>query len=356
MLPLPARSALPLSRYPAIYTTDFDEAALMYSRLVTPVRLNRTLRRTPFSWRGNRVAVGSLGVSSGEYAGGVSAESEGPATGYVLSIPLSEARGEGSFGAGFFPMIRGRSALFSSPGERAKVVLQPGYQGLELSFSSTTLADAMVTLTGAAPRELRFQRSLALDSPQVGPFLRLLRELVMSAEIEPAPFGSAPFAARLAEALLFRLLLSQPHSQLAVLAAPGHAAEPRYVRRAADYLAAHVARPITMAELTREAGVSARSLQLGFQKYRDCSPLDFLLARRLERARVLLLTSDAVANVSQAARLAGFQHMGRFSLQYRARFGETPTGTLAKGWGRSGRVAASRARLEEAHGPWPQPG
>jgi transcriptional regulator GlxA family with amidase domain len=114
------------------------------------------------------------------------------------------------------------------------------------------------------------------------------------------------------------------------------------VRRAAEYIDTHFERSITMAELTVVTGVSARSLQLGFQKHRGRSPLDFVRARRLERARVLLLTSDAVTTVSEVAQLAGIEHLGRFSVRYRERFGESPMHTLARRWGRPAKQPRSR--------------
>jgi AraC-like DNA-binding protein len=333
MLSQPSRSGLPLALYPRVQTTDFDEAAQLYSRFATPVRLTRTLRRTPFSWRANQLNVGPLGVSASELAGGVSAQSEGPVSEYHLSIPLSEARGDARSGKAVFPMVKGRSALVSSPGDHANVVLQPGFQGLGLNIPRAAMHAALTTLSGHATGAVHFRRTLALDAPKSRPLLRLLGQLLANADLEPSPFTS-PRAAAFSEALLFQLLLCHPHSEARLLNAPVQAAEPRYVRRAVEYLDTHLSRQITMAELTGETGVSARSLQLGFQRHRGCSPLHFLHARRLQRARVLLLTDEALQSVRQAAELAGFQHMGRFSVQYRERFGETPTSTLARRWGR----------------------
>lgn len=332
MLSQPRRTSLPLALHPGVHTTDFDEAALLYGRLVTPVRLTRTLRRTPFSWRANQLNVGSVNVSASELAGGVNAASEGPVSEYHLSIPLGEARGEGSSAGAVVPLVKGRSALVSSPGDHANVVLQPGFQALGLNISQAALSAAVITLTGtAAPVTVRFRRLLALDAPKCRPLLRLLAQLIARADLEPMPFSSAS-AAAFSEALIVQLLLCHPHSEASLLAAPVQAAEPRYVRRAVEYLDANLGRPITMAELSSETGVGARSLQLGFQRHRGCSPLDFLQARRLQRARLLLLTDPTLTTVGRAAQLAGFQHLGRFSVQYRQRFGEMPTRTLARRW------------------------
>ena len=75
--------------------------------------------------------------------------------------------------------------------------------------------------------------------------------------------------------------------------------------------------------LVQGVGVSARSLQTGFQRHHGCSPMQFLRTRRLERARQLL-TAGSPMTVSQVAMACGFEHLGRFAAQYRARFGESP--------------------------------
>ena len=59
--------------------------------------------------------------------------------------------------------------------------------------------------------------------------------------------------------------LSQPHSQSALFATAARAAEPPHVRRAAEYMDTHFERSVTMAELARVTGMSARSLQVGFR-------------------------------------------------------------------------------------------
>lgn len=102
--------------------------------------------------------------------------------------------------------------------------------------------------------------------------------------------------------------------------------EPRYVRQVAAFLASNFARPIRMAELSSLTGVGIRSIQVGFRKHRGCSPLAFLRALRLKQARALLCTSQTKM-VAEVAYACGFEHLGRFSAQYRAEFGESPRQT-----------------------------
>jgi transcriptional regulator GlxA family with amidase domain len=99
-----------------------------------------------------------------------------------------------------------------------------------------------------------------------------------------------------------------------------------YVRQAAEYLEANLARRVRLAQLVSLTGVSGRSIQLGFQRHRGCSPLAFLRARRLEQARTMLLLGIP-STVTDVALACGFEHLSRFAALYRSRFGELPVET-----------------------------
>jgi AraC-like DNA-binding protein len=263
------------------------------------------------------------------------ADCEGADDAYLLSVPLeSNASAEMTVGKSVTPIVLGRTGALCAPSQGSRVVVGAGFRSLQLTIPRETVLSAVHTLTAAEPREIQFAARIALDSPQVEPFLRLIGSTLRDADTARPELEEPGADARLAEALVFRFLLGQPGTQAQLFARPSRAGEPRHVRRAAEYIDANFERHITVAELTRVAGIGARSLQLGFRKHRGCSPLDFVRARRLERARLLLLTSDAAQTVSAVARLTGGRHLGRFSIRYRERFGESPARTLARRWDR----------------------
>ena len=51
---------------------------------------------------------------------------------------------------------------------------------------------------------------------------------------------------------------------------------------------------------------------------------------RLAQVREALIRADPEENVTAVAMSLGFTHMGRFSVEYRLRFGESPSQTLGK--------------------------
>lgn len=102
---------------------------------------------------------------------------------------------------------------------------------------------------------------------------------------------------------------------------------PRHIRRAKDYVKAHAHEPISAEQLAQVAGVSVRSLYAGFKEYLGVSPMQYLRDLRMECARTEL-TSGEASNVAGVALRWGFAHMGRFSNDYKQRYGETPSQTL----------------------------
>ncbi len=88
--------------------------------------------------------------------------------------------------------------------------------------------------------------------------------------------------------------------------------------------------PHKVAELAARAGVSSRSLQAGFMKYRGTTLLGFIRGQRLRRARDALLNATRETRVTDVALDAGYMHLGRFAGEYKAMFGELPSSTLGR--------------------------
>lgn len=101
------------------------------------------------------------------------------------------------------------------------------------------------------------------------------------------------------------------------------------VELAQAYLAEHCGDQVTLADMCRATGVSARTLQSAFLRYTDSTPMTYLQHMRLDRVRIALQLADpGSVTVATVAREWGFRHMGRFAGTYLQRFGEYPGETL----------------------------
>jgi AraC-like DNA-binding protein len=124
---------------------------------------------------------------------------------------------------------------------------------------------------------------------------------------------------------------------LADVIAPDPGASPtsrhRAARHAETFLRENLDRPISVSELCLETGVAKRTLMLGFQEAFGISPLAYHRRLRLNGARrELFRSSPRDVTVAQVALRWGFDHFGRFSVDYHRLFGETPTTTLSTNW------------------------
>ena len=99
------------------------------------------------------------------------------------------------------------------------------------------------------------------------------------------------------------------------------------VIRACEFVDAHLRAPIALVDLCEAAGVSTRALEYGFRDFYGLGPMAYVRNLRLCRVRHDL--QDHADSVSSAARRWSFTHMGQFSHDYRALFGEMPSKTLA---------------------------
>ena len=105
---------------------------------------------------------------------------------------------------------------------------------------------------------------------------------------------------------------------------------PRGVRRALDAMHASLERDIGLSELAEVAGLSSRALQRQFKTFLGKTPHEALRDTRLACARRQLLQGAPGAKIMDVALSCGFPHFGRFSIEYRRRYGETPSQTLKR--------------------------
>ena len=97
--------------------------------------------------------------------------------------------------------------------------------------------------------------------------------------------------------------------------------DPR-VRRALDYLSAHLQEPFSEEELARVAGLSPSRLRHLFRAQVGDSPRHFLEGQRLRRAGELLALSRQT--IGEIADEVGFENPFYFTLRFKKQTGESP--------------------------------
>jgi AraC-like DNA-binding protein len=143
-------------------------------------------------------------------------------------------------------------------------------------------------------------------------------------------FTNPLLAGRMQEALLTGLLLAVNHRHHDALMNPAPCSASQ-IKPVVDVIEAHPERPFTVAALAEVAAVSVRTLQHGFQRHLEMSPMSYLRQVRLARAHQdLSAFGPDQVTVTQIAHKWGFGHISRFAAAYRTRYGIGPSTTLRK--------------------------
>jgi AraC-like DNA-binding protein len=98
-----------------------------------------------------------------------------------------------------------------------------------------------------------------------------------------------------------------------------------------EYLEANSDRPLYLLEICAAVGVSERTLRASCEEHLGMGPIRFLTLRRMHLVQRALSCADpSSATVTRIVTDHGFWELGRFSVAYRALFGEMPSETLRR--------------------------
>ncbi|MGJ4944906.1 helix-turn-helix transcriptional regulator [Bradyrhizobium sp. HKCCYLS1011] len=182
---------------------------------------------------------------------------------------------------------------------------------------------------GATLRSSELIPRLDLASP-AGGMLRALGDAI-GAGMHDARLRSEKSMALLGEAVLRLVFLNFPH-RLSNRAQPHLTdATSRQIMKAVDFMRANMHQPLTLSEVADATGIGVRSLQYGFRRFRNTTPLAYLREIRLEAVQAELASPLNLLPIKDVALKWGFTHMGHFAARYRAAYGETPSETARLG-------------------------
>jgi transcriptional regulator GlxA family with amidase domain len=103
------------------------------------------------------------------------------------------------------------------------------------------------------------------------------------------------------------------------------------VERAETLALADLDQPLHISALCRALAVSERTLRKAFHRTHGVPPCRHLRMLRLSQARHALLSANGnLVTVTEIATGFGFVELGRFSVEYRKIFGESPSKTLSR--------------------------
>ncbi len=202
---------------------------------------------------------------------------------------------------------------------------------LAIGIRRSRLERAIRALSGGADVPPLHGHRLALDRAQSDTLMQAALAAMYSASCYPLEQGRFILPETVESdfiSLLSSLMLSQ--SANSVSRDPDRFQSMQIVRAAVRAHDAQRGEGVSLAQLCDASGVGHTWLSKCFHDVLGISPMAYLHARRLSEARARLLDqSNPPALVKDVALSLGILHFGRFAADYRARFKEKPSDTLA---------------------------
>ncbi|NWA23467.1 AraC family transcriptional regulator [Pseudomonas gingeri] len=183
-----------------------------------------------------------------------------------------------------------------------------------LYFSQEQFAAGCVTLLDREPRELQLQEHTFLEDPQQA---RRFRQLIDLDWDEP---GERLLSSSLAHELLSHTLLNQVGLRQGLRLKGGLAAYQR--RLLVEYIDSQLGQPLSLGELAGLCALSEYHFARMFRTSFGLPPHQYVLARRLTRARELLRATHQP--LGEIALACGFASASHFNNRFRQILGATP--------------------------------
>ena len=153
------------------------------------------------------------------------------------------------------------------------------------------------------------------------PLLESLYDAMLM-EIRQPRTASALYLDSLLESFLLKLLLD--HSSATLRGAQPRETLPTFrLKRVIDFVETHLCDPLTLTDLAQIAGGSVFHFSRAFKNAVGDAPYQYVLRRRVERAKSLLTASDLP--LARIAGACGFRDLAQLSKTFSRLVGTTPT-------------------------------
>jgi AraC-like DNA-binding protein len=178
---------------------------------------------------------------------------------------------------------------------------------------------------------LEFELEIGSDTEFGRAWWQLMGHICELSAAAPGVLASDEMRAQYSRTIIELLLQSAPHNYSEVMQVAEARVSPRHVRRAQEYIEAHLAEIRSVADVADAIGVSPRTLQNGFKQTLNVSPLEYLRHARVQALHRALLTADGSQSVTSLMTSVGIMSFGRYAEYYRKQIGVAPSLTLRQG-------------------------
>jgi AraC-like DNA-binding protein len=248
---------------------------------------------------------------------------------YSISLPLSGQQ-ELRRSNGLL-MSDSSSGLIVSPYDQQELSIAGNCRKIQVAIKCAAMRQVLEEMLQRPMQQpIVFETCISTNQGAPAAWWRLVKYLLMEMDQARDFFGHVSIARDIERALIKGLILSQPNNYSSELVSLSQTRCPEYLLKAKQFLHEHASDEINLEDVERAAGVSRFKLYEDFKKYFGISPTLYLKRFRLEAVRQALLEGGCNQNISAVAMRWGFNHLGRFSSDYKKLFLEMPSTTVER--------------------------
>ena len=317
-----------LARYEVCRTNDLEEARHGAAKILCQNNLYNLDTTGSLNTSIYYRRIGGIGIGRMSYGGDVTIK---PGCFENFSLIQMPIRGEEKIELGNNKILcTPQTGIVINPYIKSIINHTAGTEKLIIRIDRSLLESTCQQILGRTLRDnLEFDAAMPLNTQAGNRWLRMVSWIYdYLSEDEDLP----PLMVAQIESNLVNMLLSnQPHNYSDELLNDTPSLAPFFIKRVERYIEENAHEPITINEMAEYAGVSSRSLFTSFRRYRNTSPMRYLKEVRLRYVNEELQRgATGSETVTAVAFKWGFSHLGHFTTDYKRRFGESPSETLAR--------------------------
>lgn len=209
---------------------------------------------------------------------------------------------------------------------------------VSLAVEPAMLAEILVSLDEASLADGGVPRGIYATETSD----EIRRAVLRLLECLQSPDDSRILGRQIVREIVYRVLQDEPGGALRALATRND--QFMRITRVVQHIHAEYARPLSVEELAKRAGMSVSTFHHNFKAVTASSPLQYVKNIRLHRARLMMV--HAGHNASTAAGAVGYESASQFGREFKRMFGASPAEETAS---IRSRLAAG---IEEARDQW----
>ncbi|MBV1789115.1 AraC family transcriptional regulator [Marinobacterium sp. D7] len=309
---------------------DTESAVSWMSNICGPHDLKvHNARKMHFRHVGNVLNSTTTAIGYIEYGTDVTVNIEDLENSYSISLPLSgfqelstsEQNTQSNITSGVI-ISPSKPCELNISGNCRKTLVRISRQEMELTLES--LIGKPIT------NPLIFDPKMDANVGASSAWWRTVRLVEEELSKSDSLYNYAPFIRDIEKALIKGILTSQPHNYSDAIRDAFKRKLPAYIIKTIDYIRSNAKNDIHIEDIEWISGVSRNKLYSDFKSHFGEPPTAYLKRVRLEGVRDDIIKYCGHESISTLALNWGFNHLGRFSTEYKKLFGETPSETQAK--------------------------